>query len=255
MFNRIFLLIFLSTAYNAVAQKNSATLFFEPAITRLRLDVFREGGAAADYSYLFDLKKPNKPMYGYSSGILFGHFNQKRKIKMQVGFAYTVLRQHSGNFYGDRLNYPEVYGGVDLVAACTQFEIPVFCQFYLSKKRKKQKYYWGMNAGTSYSFLGQVRIEPQVISKITGLQKGSSVIQWLYPVENFNDLRIRLNNQPLRFSRISTSLGCFWGYNINRSCTIEFTPTIQYFSYALQKDLFKADALLFGLKCSTVFNF
>ena len=82
-----------------LGQKNTISLVYTPAITKLNTNYLAKNMVLGTFQYWYITRKPNQPMYGFNVG-----FNYERQINSKFsitsGFYYTELNQHTGNFYG-----------------------------------------------------------------------------------------------------------------------------------------------------------
>jgi hypothetical protein len=248
----IYCCIFLS--YSLHSQKNAFSLVYTPAITKLNTNYLAKNMVLGTFQYWYTTRKPIKPMYGFNAG--FGYQRKiNGKISLTTGFFYTELKQHSGNFYGDKeFDQPPVnYLASELVFKYVGYEVPLTVSYLMTKSKK-----WDsrLELGVGINLMSYFEAQDYVVGLKVGKDVGCCT-RYNYVNTSFSALKYVIN-KPY-FYRMSFSIGYEFDYNISPHFQFSVAPLFKYYSNALKdKSTFgalDADAYFLGLQSKINFKF
>lgn len=239
------------------SQNNVIAITYTPAITRLRMNDVKQFGDNVfmdTYKVMYDSKKPEKSAFGYNWG--FTYQRKIKRISLELGIFYTVLRTNSGNFFQIKGITPDIssnYGGIEYNLTYLGLEAPLNLHYEIYKKERLTL---DLSAGTSFNLMGQFRVEEHLIQKASGVKFKTG--SHLYISDPRLDVYLSKLKEK-RTQRIAFCIGLTLDYKLYKHLSISTMPIIKYYSNALEKsygiDALRADAFLFGLQSQINFNF
>lgn len=235
------------------SQKNTFSVVYTPAITKLNTNYLAKNMALDLFYYWYTTRKPNKPMYGFNAGFMYGR-QINHKLSLSTGLFYTELKQHTGNFYGDKEfdKPPITYLASELVFKYTGLELPISVSYLLTHAHK-----WDtkLEVGTSVNIMGYFDVQDYVIALKSGKEVGCCTAFLTVPT-TFSNLSNKLSKAY--FYRLGLFVGYEFDYNIHSNWQLSVTPLFKYYSNALKdKNAFgtlDADAYFLGLQSKINFK-
>ncbi len=246
--------LFIFSTITLFSQKNTFSAVYTPAITKLNTNYLSKNMGLDLFYYLYTTRKPNKPMYGYNIGFTYER-KINNKLSIASGLFYTQLKQHTGNFYGDKdFDKPPVnYLASELVFKYTGYELPVSVFYAITRSKKWQT---RLELGTSINVIDYYEAKDYVIVLKTGKELGCCT-SFLYSGNNFSGLKYKLSNG--QFCRLGFYAGYEFNFSFNSNFHFSLTPLLKYYSNALKdksaSGTLDADAYFMGLQSKINFKF
>lgn len=252
---KYFLLMFFSISLAVVlfSQKNTFSIVYTPAITKLNTNYLSKNMGLGTFYYWYTTRKPNKPMYGYNAGFTYGR-KINSKLSLSSGLFYTELKQHTGNFYGDKdFDKPPVnYLASELVFKYTGYELPLNLTYLMTHSKKWDTY---LELGVSINLIDYYEAQDYVVVLKSGKEAGCCT-SFLYSRSSSLNLKYKLRNAL--FYRLGIYVGYGFDYNISPNLHFSLTPLIKYYSNALKNrndsGTLDADAYFMGLQSKINFK-
>ena len=247
-------MFFIFSTIVLFSQKNTFSIVYTPAITKLNTNYLSENMELGTFYYWYTTRKPNKPMYGFNAGFVYRR-EVNNKLALSLGLFYTELKQHTGNFYGDKdFDKPPVnYLASELVFKYTGYELPLNISYLVTHSKKWETH---LELGMSTNLMGYFEAQDYVLG-LQSINRKGCCTNTISERIKFSNLKYKINK--LYFYRLGIALGYEIGYRINPNWQLSLTPLLKYYSNALKnKDAFgalDADAYFIGLQSKINFKF
>jgi hypothetical protein len=256
-FKAYFLSMMCLIVSQVIAQRNTFSFSYTPAITKLNFDnTDKFNGISGSWQIYFESKDFDMPAYGSNIGFYYNH--KFGKISLGIGLLLTELRKQSGLYYqwNGYSSYPDGYAGTNYVMTYKGVELPLVFDYLI---KQKNKFSFSVELGVTLNVMVSLTLKDYIVEKKTGYKEGCCTTSINEKNQVFETLKYHINNKNWEYARIGSSIGFKVDYSLFKNLSVSLMPTLKYYSNSLKQAdntfSLKADAFLFGTQLNLNLKF